>query len=920
MASTKTTHVHRLTAGASLAALMTALAMPAAAQDTPVETDQATEVEEIVITGFRSSLSQALNEKRNEAGAIDMILAEDMADFPDLNLAESIQRLPGVTIERDYGQGRTISVRGLSSEFTRVRINGLEAQAAGGGNRSRSFDFSVFASELFNSITVRKTQSAEIEEGSLGATVDLQTGQPLAYGAGFNAAASVQGSYNDLSEATLPRMAGLLSWTNDSETFGALVSVAYSERNPISESFNTTRWAQGDPNVEVDPEDMTPEYPYGFGQNFGGCIPCTTDAERDAVLTGWYPRIPRYTFGESEEDRLGITASFQWRPTDRTEMSLDLLHSEFNQAFESPKVQAMSFSRATPTGVREMEVVDYELDANGNIVYGVFNNVDIRSENGFTQNESTFDQITLNVTHEFSDRLRGRLKIGRNEAESLTPTNISYQFDIENVDGYSYDFRQNDRLPSINYGVDVSYACIFALVEWRSNETGGVFDLESYGGALEYDLNPGWTLQFGGEFRTYGFDTWEYRRNTAFGAGSPYRQLDVTGLGKLVSLDGDMDIPAGSDLTYITPDIWAITDWLDLYENFPLSDNPSSIRNVQEEDTGVFVQLDFDQMLGSMPVRGNLGIRYARTETASRGYLGFVSGGGEEITVDNEYDDVLPSFNLALDLTPDLVARFGAAKVMARPSLGNLTPGGSVDTSNQRVNYGNPLLDPFRATNFDASLEWYFAPEALLAVAVFYKDIESFSSRFDDRVPWSELGLPDEILDGTPSSADMIFDVSRIINGEGGELYGLEIQYQQPFTFLPGFWQDFGFIGNYTYVQSEVNYGDAGSNRLTGQSDHTANATLYYERDRLEARVSAAYRGDYLLSFPGGNGNSEEGIHDSLHVDASMSYDLTDNFTLSLEGINLTDEYQDRYVDVANRVSNYRHFGREIIVGLRWRY
>ena len=341
---------------------------------------------------------------------------------------------------------------------------------------------------------------------------------------------------------------------------------------------------------------------------------------------------------------------------------------------------------------------------------------------------------------------------------------------------------------------------------------------------------------------------------------------------------------------------------------------------MQEEDTGVFAQLDFDQMLGAMPVRGNIGIRYAKTETASRGFLDLGGGGGDQVVVNNEYDDVLPSFNVAFDVTPDLVARLGAAKVMSRPSLGDLTPGGSVDTSNQRVNYGNPLLDPFRATNFDASLEWYFAPEALLAVAVFYKDIESFTTRVEDTVPWSELGLPDEILAGTPSSPDMNFDVSRLVNGDGGELYGLEIQYQQPFTFLPGFWQDFGFIGNYTYVQSEVNYGDAGSNRLTGQSDQTANATLYYERDRLQARVSAAYRGDYLLSFPGGNGNSEEGINDSLHVDASMSYDLTDNFTLSLEGINLTDEYNDRYVDVTNRVSNYRHFGREIIVGLRWRY
>lgn len=905
MASAIKNRTYRLTAGASLVAIVAALSTSVTAQE--AATEQATEVDEIVITGFRSSLSQALGQKRNEAGAIDMILAEDMADFPDLNLAESIQRLPGVTIERDYGQGRTISVRGLGSDFTRVRINGLEAQAAGGGNRSRSFDFSMFASELFNSITVRKTQSAEIEEGSLGATVDLQTGQPLSYGAGFSAAASVSGSYNDLSGAGMPRLAGLMSWANESQTFGMMLSAAYSERNPISESFNTTRWQRGDPSQG-----------YGAGQNFGNCIPCTTTAERDAVLSGWYPRIPRYTFGESNEDRLGLTASLQWRPTDRTEVSLDVLHSEYNQSFDSPNVQAMSFSRNNATGVREVEVVDYELNANGDIVYGVFNNVDIRSENGFTQNESTFTQATLNVTHEFTDRLRGRLKIGRNEAESLTPVNISYQFDIENVDGYSYDFRQNSRLPAISYGVNVGDPSLFELVEMRSNETGGTFDLEAYAGALEYDLRPGWTLQFGGEYRTYGFDTWEFRRNTAFAPGSPYRALDLTGLGMIARLNGKLDIPGG-DFAYFTPNIWAINEAIGLYENFPLENRPNSARNVQEKDTGVFVQLDFDQTLGSIPVRGNVGVRYAETRTASRGYLDLGSG-GDLVTVENTYDDILPSFNLAFDLTPSLVARLGAAKVMSRPTLGDLTPGGSVDTSNQRVNYGNPLLDPFRATNFDASLEWYFAPEALLAVAVFYKDIASFTTRVEETVAWRDLGLPDSILAGTPSSPDMDFDVSRLVNGDGGELYGFEIQYQQPFTFLPGFWQDFGFIGNYTYVQSDVNYGDAGSNRLTGQSDHIWNATLYYENGGFQARASAAYRGDYLLSFPGGNGNSEEGIRDSLHVDASVSYAISDNVTLSLEGINLTDEYSDRYVDVANRVSNYRHFGREIIMGLRWRY
>ena len=179
-------NITRALGAAGVSAFAVASALPALAQTAPAAPDaqaadpaqpaETAEVEEVVVTGFRSSLQQALNIKRREAGAVDAILAEDIADFPDQNLAEAIQRLPGVTIDRVNGQGTTISVRGLGADFTRTRINGLEAQAASGGSRNRSFDFSMFASELFNSIRVRKTQSAEIEEGSLGSTVDLQTG------------------------------------------------------------------------------------------------------------------------------------------------------------------------------------------------------------------------------------------------------------------------------------------------------------------------------------------------------------------------------------------------------------------------------------------------------------------------------------------------------------------------------------------------------------------------------------------------------------------------------------------------------------------------------------------------------------------------------------------------------------------------
>lgn len=243
---------HALVATASLGALgLATMAHDAAAQTAAAaapQKDDAAEVDDIVVTGFRASLQNSLNIKRREAGVVDAISAEDIADFPDTNLAESIQRIPGVSIDRDAGEGRSITVRGLSSEFTRTRINGIEAQAStgatdssGGVNRGRGFDFNVFASELFNNITVRKTASAETEEGSLGATVDLRTSRPFDK-MGFQGALSGQYGYNDLSQDWSPRFAGLISNTWADDQIGALFSIAYSERDSLEEGFSSVRW------------------------------------------------------------------------------------------------------------------------------------------------------------------------------------------------------------------------------------------------------------------------------------------------------------------------------------------------------------------------------------------------------------------------------------------------------------------------------------------------------------------------------------------------------------------------------------------------------------------------------------------------------------------------------------------------------
>jgi len=225
-------------------------------------------VESVVVSGFRSSLEQSLDMKRQAVDSSDSILAEDIAKFPDLNVSESLQRIPGITLARDQGEGRQISVRGLNSTFTRVRINGMEALAttgsedvSGGTNRGRSFDFNVFASELFSQLTVHKTASAEVDEGSLGATVDLHTAHPFDK-PGFTLVTSAQAGYNDMSGGFNPRFAGLVSDTFMGGRLGVLFSGAYQIQNGLEAGSSSVRWQN----------DNTAQNAAHSQPNIAGCV------------------------------------------------------------------------------------------------------------------------------------------------------------------------------------------------------------------------------------------------------------------------------------------------------------------------------------------------------------------------------------------------------------------------------------------------------------------------------------------------------------------------------------------------------------------------------------------------------------------------------------------------------------------------
>jgi len=872
-----------------------ALAAPAVAQQT--SSDAATNLDAVTVTGYRASVEKALDIKRGEAGVVDAIVAEDIGKFPDLNLAESLQRIPGVVITRDGGEGRSISVRGLGPDFTRVRINGMEALAtvgagdqSGGTNRGRGFDFNVFASDLFSQLIVRKTASADVEEGSLGATVDLRTARPFDY-EGFTFAASGQASYNDMAQKADPRMAALISNTFADGTFGALLSVAYSERQALEEGSNTGRCA----NV-------------------------------------FHPRFPRYVQMEHKQERLGVTGSLQWKPTDRTELSLDALYSKIDADRDEHYIEAISFSRSG-TGKPQTIVRDGEIRNNA-LVYGVFDNVDIRSENRHDEWSTDFKQVSLNLDHRFSDAFSISGKLGTSRSAHENPVQTTIIMDKFDVDGYSYDYRGNKNMPILNYGVDPTNPNGWTLAEIRLRPQTVDNDFDTAQLDFNWNISPGFRLKGGVLAKDYSFDTVELRRASELAVPT------FPGSGLIVppaytQQEGLQGI-SGTPSRWVVPNLDAVADLFDIYSNtgtFAVAPRLNNSRSVEEKDRGVWLMGEFSTDLGSIPLSGNFGVRYVETKQESNGYA--TVGGVPVLTTSNrKYDDTLPSFNLVAEVAPDFLIRLGAAKVMTRPGLGFLTPGVTVAVAGgaRTVAGGNPNLDPIRATNVDLGFEWYFNEGAMLGLGLFYKDIESFVQTTRDVRPYSTSGLPASLLDGTGATVNDEFTFSIPLNTPGGELHGAEANYTQPFTFLPGKWSNFGVQLNYTWVESKIQYLNGQGqpvmkNDLTGLSPTSWNATLFYEGEVWSGRVSATNRDDYLTQAPGQEtGFNLDGVHGmtgTTMIDASLRYKVSDQLELTLEGVNLTNEASDEWVRsplTGQLPLMYTETGRQVLLGVRYKF
>lgn len=888
-------------------------------------------IEEIVVSGFRTSLVNSLNIKKNKVGMVDSITAEDIGDFPDNNLAESMGRISGVVITRANGQGANISVRGLSSDFSRTRINGMESQATTYNNTSRTFDFNLFASELFSRLDVTKTSEAKLEEGSLGATVDVYTARPFDY-KGDKIVMGVKVGRNDNAGEIDPRMTGLVSMQNEEGTFGGALSVAYSNFHTATNSGNSGRW-----------ESNT-----GIGNNRWA----NSASLSDELNNAFHPRFPRYYNDETEFTNLGITGSLQWRPVDSTLLTFDALNSSQDQDALSPALTPISMSRTGSTGRVETSLnsdpATYTYDSGKNaLLRASLTGVDIRSEGVERHIEDEFAQYSLTLDQDILDSLKMKVLVGHAESESKGIQTLAILEAFNK--GLSYDYTKSQSEPALAYDFDLKDPASWVVSESRFNNKTTTLTFDNGVVDFDWEINDTFSVSVGASRKVFEFDYFDLNKNVDF-RGNPQQttlsstavnncaHLTLAGLNSVdQSLGGLYSDWAGQD--YFLADWDAFADKIGYPDSntdttdacFALAHGGSGRRNVEETDTGAYGQLNMRTDIGSMEFAGNIGVRKADTDVKSTGDIA-----GVATTVNKSYSDTLPSINAGLWITEEFIVRASWAEVMTRPSIGNLTPGGTVDGFNRRYTAGNPGLDPFRAKATDLSAEWYFADESLLSLAYFEKDIEAFPASINVSVPWPELGLPNSLLDSTPATPSDIFEFKSLQNGLGGKLDGWELQYQAPFQFGPQWLRNSGVILNYTSINSKLNYGTEAVptyGRLKDQTDETYNLTLWYENDAgFDARISYSHTGDSptlaisrfnVTSGPrAGILHGEDLRAPTDYVDAKIGYKLNESLSFSFEMLNLTDESSVTVMgsDGYNLEDTSNTSGRQFYLGMQYSF
>ncbi|GGI93179.1 TonB-dependent receptor [Shewanella hanedai] len=886
---------------ACLSVLTSASGLVNAADEQQTKQTKKEEMEIIEVKGIKSSLKKALNDKRFANQVADMISAEDIGKLPDENIADALQRVTGVTIGRNSGEGTTISVRGVAPGLSNVTINGQSQASASGEGREFSFD--SIASEHVSALQVIKSPTADMEEGGIGATVNVVTRRALDF-KDDRTKLTAFADYSELTQKTEPRLSALLSRQNEDKTFGFLLSANHSVRTLQEDALRGWGWRQNIVNEDdgaVEGAEVGDEYSY-------------------------LNRL-RYQTGTKERTRTGGTLSLQWQPTDTFELYLDTLYSQLTQVRDESYLEtrfpiAGNKKKKKPVILKGSDSA--VVNENGTLIVSQIDGAQVFNSAWYNEETTKTLTTTFGGSYVLNDNWELASEVGYSHIERHTDDNIRSFAEADHK--FDLDYRLDGRFPVIDYYKDAKNVPISDTSELvnpgnsdiytskPANLRVQLFNIENTKATVKFDVTG--TLD-GDFFTDVKFGTMFKHQNKSRTKDEAFiKKFENHGLnefkGKTITGLYEGSDSEVSSVSYNQTDLFKLRDTAQA-EGIPLTLEPVPEFNydVTEKTQAAYVRVDYNtEVFGDMSLRGNIGARYVHTDVESIGLSEELDGTDVERTIENDYSDVLPSFNVSLGLTDDLLLRGAVAKVMSRPALSDLSAHKSISENGDgeiTIRQGNPDLDPYRATSYDLSLEWYFDEASVLSLAGFYKDVDSFI--FDLR---HDSTLEDNI------------DVATIepTNGAGAKVKGYEIAFQHIFEYLPGFLNGFGLNLNYTYQDSDADFnreGVSNSFGMPGLSKDSYNAVVFYEKYDFSTRLAYNYRSQYLIEPSGRQENVIFG-DDYGQLDFSASYDITKQLTVSFNAINLTESEQRQFAGFEERLYENYIYGRRYHLGFSYSF
>ena len=916
------------------------------------DSGQGENLEEIVVTGLIGSLQRNLDLKRQSSGVVDVISSEDIGKFPDSNVAASLQRVPGVSIQRSgtRGEPEGITVRGFGGDFNETLYDGRRISTAAGG---RSVDFTTVGADFVGSLTVMKTPDVTLSSSSIGATVNVAFPKPFdSPGMRFVASAGV--SEQEEAGSIQPTGGLLFSNTFAEDKMGILADVIYTKRDTDTNRVFVSGWEGG---------------------MFAPCQLTTTcntgdlDAE-DKTIVGWWQQQFGAEQSQVTDERIDGRIAFQWRPSDDTLLTID-------DNFSRQKIETNTYGFGLWFGINDLRSV--QLDDNGTVIDYRQAGTPMDLNGGTEHRERTTNQIGVNLQHSFSDSfsMEADASYSKSEqnpdGEGFDGADIGYGGTLGFEMGVRVVGDSSDHLPEMStYGpngdtsryLDPTIIGSHVLVRLSQENSDTIkqarFKLTWGGDDLKVDLglsylDDNFTLQNSNSFAN---NFWQAYAGYGAMSGRPSGVLVPTDIYRS-RINTSGFIPGFGGAGALPPELLVYTSY-DLYSyleslgnpqaqtipgfnygccnytgSLDVALDPGSIQDITEKTWAAFLSARFNGELGGKPFHMTAGLRRESTDISSSGVgrlpvtltvnpadptlLTTTFSETQPITTDSDYSYLLPSIDVKLEMTDELQLRFDASRTLTRPAINFLSPvlnvGSLPRVGALTATGGNPALNPYLSDNLDLGVEWYYGKNAYFSVNAFLKDVTGFI------VQGTQRQTINDVIDPT-TGQPAIYTVSQRVNGPNATVNGWEIAWQHIFGD-----SGFGFNANATLVDTDKPYDRTDISQsgfaVTGLAD-SANLVAFFDKYGFEARVAANWRDEYLLQFGQNQNNSAFGaeptfVNSSLQVDFSTSYQITEKFNVYLEVLNITDETLSTHGRFDNQLLDVFAYGRRYALGARIR-